>query len=234
MCRDYTHLAVALCRCMNIPARYCTGYLGDIGVPPRPMIQWTSQPGLKPISMASGMSLIHPTIRQGLGRVLMARGRDAVDVPISNTFGLNTLKGFKVWAEEPTRIRSDRSWPSPLSRGILVAHAGNLTLGRGLAGLQPLGSGFLGFLGLTVRSFLPFSHNLSNHTNDSRKSSTDLGYMADNFVVERVIPSAARQSCAVQRIDSPVCAIVMAEPCLPSLSCRWQQGRCGWPAQDQP
>ena len=34
VCRDYTHLAVAFCRCMNIPARYCTGYLGDIGVPP--------------------------------------------------------------------------------------------------------------------------------------------------------------------------------------------------------
>ena len=34
VCRDYAHLAIAFCRCMNIPARYCTGYLGDIGVPP--------------------------------------------------------------------------------------------------------------------------------------------------------------------------------------------------------
>ena len=36
VCRDFAHLAITLCRCMNIPARYCTGYLGDIGVPPVP------------------------------------------------------------------------------------------------------------------------------------------------------------------------------------------------------
>jgi transglutaminase-like putative cysteine protease len=99
VCRDYAHLAVAFCRCMNIPARYCTGYLPDIGVssPPGPMDfagwfeayldgQWYTFDARNNVPR--------------VGRVLIARGRDAADVPISHTFGPNTLRGFTVRAEE--------------------------------------------------------------------------------------------------------------------------------------
>ena len=99
VCRDYAHLAVALCRCMNIPARYCTGYLTDIGV----------EPPYGPMDFAAWFEAYiggrwhtfdarNNTPR--IGRVLMARGRDATDVAISNTFGPNTLSGFTVWADE--------------------------------------------------------------------------------------------------------------------------------------
>jgi transglutaminase-like putative cysteine protease len=99
VCRDFAHLAVALCRCMNIPARYCTGYLGDIGVPPvdAPMdfSAWFE------VYLGGAWHTVdarHNTPR--IGRVLMARGRDAADVAISTTFGPNTLTGFKVVTEE--------------------------------------------------------------------------------------------------------------------------------------
>ena len=99
VCRDFTHLAVAFCRCINIPARYCTGYLGDIGVPPShdPMdfSAWFEA------YLDGAWHVFDPRNNaRRIGRVLMARGRDAVDVPISNTFGPNTLQGFKVMAEE--------------------------------------------------------------------------------------------------------------------------------------
>jgi transglutaminase-like putative cysteine protease len=98
VCRDYAHLAIALCRCMNIPARYCTGYLGDIGVAPLP----------GPMDFAGWFEAYlgdrwytfdarNNTPR--IGRVLIARGRDACDVALSSTFGPNQLTGFKVWAD---------------------------------------------------------------------------------------------------------------------------------------
>ena len=99
VCRDYAHLAVAFCRCLNIPARYCTGYLGDIGVPvdPNPMDfsgwfeaylggQWHT------------FDARHNKPR--IGRILLGRGRDATDVAISTTFGPNTLAGFKIWTDQ--------------------------------------------------------------------------------------------------------------------------------------
>ncbi|MGA7496162.1 MAG: transglutaminase family protein, partial [Isosphaeraceae bacterium] len=99
VCRDFAHLAIAFCRCMNIPARYCTGYLGDIGVPPTdaPMDfsawfeaflggQWHTFDARNNIPR--------------IGRVLIAQGRDASDVAISTTFGPNTLKSFRVWTDE--------------------------------------------------------------------------------------------------------------------------------------
>jgi transglutaminase-like putative cysteine protease len=99
VCRDYAHLAVAFCRCMNIPARYCTGYLSDIGVPPpyTPMdfAAWFE------VYLGSGWHTFdarNNTPR--IGRVLIARGRDAADVALSHTFGHNTLAGFKVWTDE--------------------------------------------------------------------------------------------------------------------------------------
>jgi len=99
VCRDYAHLAIALSRCLNIPARYCTGYLGDIDV--------AAVPG--PMDFAGwfeayiGGAWYTFDARNNvprIGRVLIARGRDAADVAISMTFGENVLEGFRVWADE--------------------------------------------------------------------------------------------------------------------------------------
>jgi transglutaminase-like putative cysteine protease len=98
VCRDFAHLAIALCRCMNIPARYCTGYLGDIGVPPEP----------EPMDFSAWFEVYlggrwhafdarHNIPR--IGRIVMARGRDAADVAFS-TLGANVLKRFIVRTDE--------------------------------------------------------------------------------------------------------------------------------------
>jgi transglutaminase-like putative cysteine protease len=95
VCRDFAHLAIALCRCMNIPARYCTGYLGDIGVPPDPA----------PMDFSAWFEVFldgrwftfdarHNMPR--IGRIVIARGRDAADVAISTAFGPALLKRFHV------------------------------------------------------------------------------------------------------------------------------------------
>jgi transglutaminase-like putative cysteine protease len=99
VCRDFAHLAIAFCRCMNIPARYCTGYLGDIGTPPPygPMdfAAWFEA------YLGGRWHTFDPRNNvPRIGRVLMARGRDAIDVAISTTFGTNTLVSFKVWTDE--------------------------------------------------------------------------------------------------------------------------------------
>jgi transglutaminase-like putative cysteine protease len=99
VCRDYVHLAITLCRCMNIPARYCTSYLSDIGVP------WSPHP--------MDFSAWFETFLGGqwyafdprnnvprIGRVLMARGRDAADAALTTTFGVNPLASFTVWTDE--------------------------------------------------------------------------------------------------------------------------------------
>jgi transglutaminase-like putative cysteine protease len=95
VCRDFAHLAVALCRCMNIPARYCTGYLGDIGVPidPAPMdfSAWF-EVFLDGRWFTFDARHNHPRI----GRIVMARGRDAADVAISIAFGNAILTRFEV------------------------------------------------------------------------------------------------------------------------------------------
>jgi transglutaminase-like putative cysteine protease len=99
VCRDYAHLAIAFCRCMNIPARYCFGYLGDVGV----------LPPYGPMDFAAWFEAYvddhwHTFDPRNnvprIGRVLIARGRDATDVAISNAFGPNMLVGFKVWTDE--------------------------------------------------------------------------------------------------------------------------------------
>ena len=99
VCRDYTHLAIAFCRCMNIPARYCTGYLGDMGVPP-PHGPMDFAAWFEAYLGGHWYTFDARNNVPRIGRVLIARGRDAADVPISNTFGPNTLKSFKVWTEE--------------------------------------------------------------------------------------------------------------------------------------
>ncbi|MEO9188977.1 MAG: transglutaminase family protein [Acetobacteraceae bacterium] len=99
VCRDFAHLAVAFCRCMNIPARYCTGYLGDIGIPvgdtPMDFSAWfEAYLGGRWYTFDARHN--HPRI----GRILMARGRDATDVAIATTFGPCTLAGFTVTTDE--------------------------------------------------------------------------------------------------------------------------------------
>jgi transglutaminase-like putative cysteine protease len=104
VCRDFAHLAVTFCRCMNIPARYCTGYLGDIGVPKDP----------NPMDFSAWFEVFlggrwytfdarHNKPR--IGRILMARGRDATDVAISTSFGPSTLVNFTVVTEEISAAR---------------------------------------------------------------------------------------------------------------------------------
>ncbi|MGH8511648.1 MAG: transglutaminase-like domain-containing protein [Gammaproteobacteria bacterium] len=98
VCRDFTHLAVAFCRCMNIPARYCTGYLGDIGIPP-PYAPMDFAAWFEVYLGGHWCTFDARNNTPRIGRVLIARGRDATDVPISNTFGPNTLKSFRVWTD---------------------------------------------------------------------------------------------------------------------------------------
>src|SRR5262249_34593871 len=102
VCRDFTHLGITFCRCLNIPARYATGYLGDIGVPPAPF----------PMDFSAWFEVFldgrwftfdarHNVPR--IGRVLMARGRDAVDVALTTSFGPTALEKFTVWTDEITK-----------------------------------------------------------------------------------------------------------------------------------
>ncbi len=101
VCRDFAHLAIAFCRAMNIPARYCMGYISDIGLPPP----------YEPMDLAAWMEVylddrwytFDPRNNAArVGRILIARGRDAADVPLTYTFGPNQLTGFKVWTDELT------------------------------------------------------------------------------------------------------------------------------------
>jgi transglutaminase-like putative cysteine protease len=99
VCRDYAHLAIAFCRCMNIPARYCTGYLSDLGTPPPygvgDFAAWFEA------WIGGRWQLFDPRNNEPrIGRILMARGRDACDVAIATTFGPNTLERFEVWTDE--------------------------------------------------------------------------------------------------------------------------------------
>ena len=99
VCRDFAHLAIALCRAMNVPARYCTGYLGDIGVPPDPA----------PMDFSAWFEVFlngrwyafdarHNTPR--IGRIVMGRGRDAADVALTTVFGQAPLQHFEVTTYE--------------------------------------------------------------------------------------------------------------------------------------
>ncbi len=99
VCRDYAHLAVAFCRCMNIPARYCTGYLGDIGIPP-PYGPMDFAAWFEAFLDGRWYTFDPRNNVPRIGRVLIARGRDAADVAISNSFGPNTLASFKVFTDE--------------------------------------------------------------------------------------------------------------------------------------
>jgi transglutaminase-like putative cysteine protease len=99
VCRDYAHLAITFCRCLNIPARYCTGYLGDIGMPP-PYAAMDFA-GWFEVFLEDGWHTFDPRNNMPrVGRVLIARGRDAADVALSTSFGPTTLETFKVITDE--------------------------------------------------------------------------------------------------------------------------------------
>ncbi len=100
VCRDFAHLGVALCRCMNIPARYCTGYVSDIGIVPAPTAPMDFAGWFEAYLGDRWYTFDPRNNAPRLGRVLMARGRDACDVALANTFGPNYLESFKVWADE--------------------------------------------------------------------------------------------------------------------------------------
>jgi transglutaminase-like putative cysteine protease len=111
VCRDFSHLALTFCRCLNIPARYATGYLGDIGVPPAPA----------PMDFSAWFEVYlggrwHTFDARfncpRIGRVLMAHGRDATDVALTTSFGPSTLEKFTVWTDEVADESRHRSCPS--------------------------------------------------------------------------------------------------------------------------
>lgn len=111
VCRDFADLALTLCRCTNVPARYCTGYLGDIGVPadPNPM----DFSGWFEVYLDNKWHVFdarHNTPR--IGRILIAYGRDAADVAISNTFSPNTLGHSRVWTDQVTSEGNTDTVPS--------------------------------------------------------------------------------------------------------------------------
>ena len=99
VCRDYAHLAIALCRCMNIPARYCTGYLGDVGTP-KPWAAGDFAGWFEAFIGGQWYTFDPRNNVPRIARVLIAQGRDAADVPLTQTFGPNTLVSFKVWTDE--------------------------------------------------------------------------------------------------------------------------------------
>lgn len=99
VCRDFAHLAVTFCRCMNIPARYCTGYVSDIGLPPpyapQDFAAWME------VYLDGAWHMFDPRNHSPRkGRILIARGRDATDVPLTLTFGPATLINMTVTTEE--------------------------------------------------------------------------------------------------------------------------------------
>lgn len=99
VCRDFAHLAITLCRCMNIPARYCTGYLSDIGEPlPHPAGDFAAW---MEVYLDGHWHMFDPRNNtRRYARVLVARGRDAADVPLTQTFGPANMTKFEVWTTE--------------------------------------------------------------------------------------------------------------------------------------
>lgn len=99
VCRDFTHLAITLCRSLGMPARYVTGYLGDIGVAkdPAPMdfSAWFE------VFLSGGWYTFDPRHNQRrIGRIIIAYGSDAADTAITTTFGSHKLEHFSVCTDE--------------------------------------------------------------------------------------------------------------------------------------
>ncbi|MBY8976154.1 transglutaminase family protein [Rhodobacteraceae bacterium NNCM2] len=99
VCRDFTHLAVAFCRCLNIPTRYCTGYVSDVGQPP-PYPEMDFAAWMEVWLDARWWVFDPRNLTPRKGRVMVAHGRDAADVSLTQSFGPHTLTGFRVWINE--------------------------------------------------------------------------------------------------------------------------------------
>lgn len=98
VCRDFTHLAITLCRCMGIPARYATGYLGDIHVPLVPPMDFSAW--FEAFLGGTWHTFDARNNQPRVGRILMARGRDAADVALTTSFGKHQLERFEIWTQE--------------------------------------------------------------------------------------------------------------------------------------
>jgi transglutaminase-like putative cysteine protease len=112
VCRDFTHLAIALCRAVNIPARYVFGYLPDIGVPDlgaeMDFCAWME------VFLGGRWFTFDPRNNQPrIGRVVIGRGRDAADVAMVTSFGQIEMVGMTVWAE----IGAGATWNDPMRPG---------------------------------------------------------------------------------------------------------------------
>ncbi len=106
VCRDFAHLAVAFCRCMNIPTRYANGFLGDIGVPPDPApMDYNAWFEVFLDGRWFTFDARHNQPR--IGRITVARGRDATDIPLASSFGPHRLAQFKVWTDEVDQATLD-------------------------------------------------------------------------------------------------------------------------------
>ncbi|WP_424931861.1 transglutaminase-like domain-containing protein [Amaricoccus macauensis] len=119
VCRDFAHLAMTLCRCMNIPARYCTGYLSDIGEPlphpPGDFAAWME------VFLGGEWNMFDPRNNTPrFARIMIAHGRDAVDVPLTQTFDPNTLTEFKVWSDETVWLSPGLPRAAPSQTGSPV------------------------------------------------------------------------------------------------------------------
>lgn len=113
VCRDFTHLMIALSRALNVPARYCNGFLGDIGVPvdPNPMdfCAWSE------VYIGGRWYTFDARHNEPrIGRIVLARGRDAADVPMMTTFGPHTLDKFEVTAEEIPELHDAAASPNQM------------------------------------------------------------------------------------------------------------------------
>jgi len=98
VCRDFSHLGVTFCRCMNIPARYVTGYMGDIGVP---LVLPMDFSGWFEAYLGGNWYTFDPRHNvPRIGRIVMARGRDAADVALTTNFGKVKLKKFFIISEQ--------------------------------------------------------------------------------------------------------------------------------------
>lgn len=107
VCRDFTHLAVAFCRALNIPARYCNGYLGDIGIPPDPApMDFNAWFEVFLENQWHTFDARHNTPR--IGRILVSRGRDAKDAAMTTAFGRADLEKFTVWTDEVMPDRTEQ------------------------------------------------------------------------------------------------------------------------------
>ncbi|MEL6479322.1 MAG: transglutaminase family protein [Pseudomonadota bacterium] len=99
VCRDFAHLAATFCRCLNIPTRYCTGYISDVGQPP-PYPPMDFAAWIECYLGGAWWAFDPRNNTPRIGRVKVADGRDAADVPLTHTFGPNQLLDFQVWIAE--------------------------------------------------------------------------------------------------------------------------------------